>query len=114
MFLPVQCNSVNKPSILGGVKLGGSCSRYRGAEDEDILLFEYLDVESQRMVACDIVVITSGSEMRMHDYLLLSDGNWRNSYGEVSGSLVDLFPDFVSAAVLVVREEITVFTVENS
>jgi hypothetical protein len=93
MFLPINCQSVNDRKMVAASRLNGVCSTYATkGELKKILVFEYVCSESKKMVACDVVVKSAAGEIYVHDYFLLPDGNWRNSFGEVSETLTSLFP----------------------
>ena len=80
MFLPINCNSVNNPSMLPDTILTGTCSHYLSLDKkENIQVYEYDSENLKRMVACDLVIYSAAGDIYMHELLLLKDGNWRNS-----------------------------------
>jgi|GEM_PF-2162166 hypothetical protein len=115
MFLPIIFNSVNDRTMLAGKLLSATCSHYRYLDGTgDLLVYEYDCTRSKVLVACDIVILSNSGEMFMHDYLLLNDGNWRNSFGEVSETLEALLPSSSLCAELLVRRNIDEFRVRGA
>lgn len=113
MFIPFEFESVNKPGLLNGMELGGSCIEYVFDESRSrALYFEYVNTESNQVVACDVLVSRDGKDYYAHDYLLLKDNQWRNSFGEVSRELLDLVPGFLLEAIEVSSSTIKPFLVE--
>lgn len=112
MFLPLQCQSVNERSMIDAAFLFGTCSRYRYADGSaELLLFEYNCASSNKLVACDLVINNRKGDLYMHDYILLKDGNWRNAFGQVAGTLEALLPTSALTAKLITREQIEKFPV---
>lgn len=112
MFLPIMFNSVNSRSMITQSTLVGTCSHYRSLDDSaDILFFEYDSIDNKRLVACDLLVYTQTNEVILHDYLLLKDNDWRDSFGEVSTNLSSLLPEIILKAKLIKREPIDEFFV---
>jgi hypothetical protein len=114
MFLPIQCRSVNNRSMLAGLSLVGTCSHYRSLDNSfDLQLYEYDDATLKTTIALDLVICSNSGGVSAHDFLLLKDGNWRDSFGNVSGSIEALLPSLVLTAQLVKREDIQEFLVEG-
>ena len=112
MFLPINCQSVNDRKMVTATRLSGFCSTYlTKGKLKKILVFEYVCSESNKLVACDVVVKSAAGEIFVHDYLLLPDGNWRNSFGEVSETLTLLFPTELLNARCTQTEAIEEFTI---
>ena len=80
----------------------------------DIAVFEYDSCRTRLMVACDLVIYTRAGEVYMHDFLLLKEGNWRNSFGEVAATFTAFIPTIVLTAKLIKREKIAKFSVRGS
>ncbi len=114
MFLPLQCQSVNERSMVDASYLYGTCSRYRYADGSaELLLFEYNCTTTKKLVACDLVVNNKKGDLYMHDFMLLKDGNWRNAFGQVAGTLAALLPASALTAKLVATEKIEKFPVRG-
>jgi len=114
MFLPLQCQSVNKRAMLADKTLKGFCSHYQSVDaSAEVLFFEYDGVQSKTRVACDLVVYTQAGDVYLHDFQLLKDGNWRNAFGLVAASLEALLPEIALTAKLRKREVIKEFSVKG-
>jgi len=114
MFLPIMCNSVNKREMVLESSLIGTCSHYKSDSNlSDIFFFEYDGVESKRLIACDLAIYSNTGDIFIHDFMLLKDGNWRNSFGSVSNSLAELLPDEILNSILISREQLAEFESEN-
>lgn len=113
MFIPFEFESVNKASLFHGKELAGNCIEYVFDESRSsALFFEYVDTSSNQVVACDVLVSKDGKDYFAHDYVLLKDNQWRNSYGQVSRELLDLVPGFLLEALEVSSSNIKPFLVE--
>ena len=111
MFLPIDCMSVNKRNMVGSRQLTGVCSYFQFTDKSAVLLlFEYICVESNTLVACDVVIKTFAGEIFAHDYLLLDDGSWRDSFGEVAEELTALLPTSMLTAKCIKTEPIEEFS----
>ena len=102
MFLPIANNSVNDRKSIKQEFLNTSCVEYRNENlTSNILFFEYKEIKNNFMIACEVIVKKDNGDVLMEDYLLLDNGNWRNSYGETDSSLIKLLPfDLVNSKLI--------------
>ena len=102
MFLPFANNSVNDRKSIKQNFINTSCVEYRSENiSSNILFFEYKEIKNNFMIACEIVIKKDNGDVLMEDYILLDNGNWRNSFGETDNSLIKLLPfDLVNSRLI--------------
>jgi hypothetical protein len=115
MFLPIKINSINKISDLEDDVFTATSLHYRSLDRSfNVMLFEYSGVKIKRKLVCDVIVYLKNGDVLMSDYMLLKDGNWRNSFGEVSADLISLLPKEFENTVLVDCVELAEFSLGAS
>jgi len=114
MFLSINYRSVNTPADIRAKALEVVCSQYAN-QGVGLMaqLFEYANAETGEMLFKELVTVDAAGAVRAHDYVLLPNGNWRDSYGEVNSNAAALLPVELGAAQLVSRQELGQFSMEG-
>ena len=107
MFIPIPFVSVNSTTDLVAGSYVSRCSLYGGdSKATRVILFEYCDPLTQRLAACDVIVIERNGTLRARDYVWGQDRTWRDSDGLKCSDLRALMPAELLKLPLVRTEEL--------
>ena len=94
MFTSQKISSINKTTELpDGLYLPESSIFVDSVASTTYAMFTlYRFVGTDKDMACDLVFVLSDGALLARDFLRLSDGSWRDSYGLTAAFLPDLLP----------------------